>query len=304
MYGKGKPRGEGVQLAEYLMKAEPGERAELIQMQGFGPTTDLREAFRIEEIRAEGTKAEKPFFHSHFRSVEGEGKKLTVAQWLEIADRHDRALGLVGQPGAASLHIDLKTGDAHMHLARSLVAESEDGRLYVKKVGLYKNKLKQLSREIERDFGLKIISNERKHRARAADPHEHEEGRRLGIDTNAIRDAILDAFEKSDNGKAFAAAMKAQGFEVAAGNRANFVVIDHAGGHHALNKKLTGKTLEEIRDRLSDLDRSQLPTVDQAKELQTDRKAAREIVQARNAAAHAITHAKSNTPSQAPENER
>jgi hypothetical protein len=143
MYGKGKCRGAGVKLAEYLMTAEPGERAELIQMQGFGPISDLRDAFRVEEIRArDGTKADYPFFHSHFRSVDGEGKKLTVAQWLDIADRHDRALGLVGQPGAASLHIDRKTGDMHLHLARSLVAENEDGWLYVKKLGLYKNKLK------------------------------------------------------------------------------------------------------------------------------------------------------------------
>src|SRR5271163_1338868 len=152
MYGKGKTRGEGVKLAEYLMQAEAGERAELIQMQGFGPITDLREAFRMEEIRAAGTKADYPFFHSHFRSVDGEGKKLTVAQWLEIADRHDRALGLVGQPGAASLHINKKTGDMHLHLARSLVAENEHGRVHVKKLGLYKNKLKRLSREIEKDF--------------------------------------------------------------------------------------------------------------------------------------------------------
>ena len=68
------------------------------------------------------------------------------------------------------------------------------------------------------------------------------------IPTNrAIRNAILDGFEKSDSGKAFNAAMTAQGFELANGDRRDcFVVIDQAGGHHALNKELTGKTLAEI----------------------------------------------------------
>ena len=43
-----------------------------------------------------------------------------------------------------------------------------------------------------------------------------------------------------------------------------------------LNKKLTGLTLAQIRDRLADLDRSQLPSVDRAKEMQAERQAARE----------------------------
>ncbi|MBV8401726.1 MAG: hypothetical protein JOZ17_23835 [Acetobacteraceae bacterium] len=51
------------------------------------------------------------------------------------------------------------------------------------------------------------------------------------------------------------------------------MVIDEAGGHHALNKKLTGMTLAETRDRLADLDRTQLPSVDQAIAMQLARAA-------------------------------
>ena len=47
-------------------------------MRGFGPMSDLRDGFRIEEIRArDGTKADKPFFHVHFAERDGEGKKLS-----------------------------------------------------------------------------------------------------------------------------------------------------------------------------------------------------------------------------------
>lgn len=53
---------------------------------------------------------------------------------------------------------------------------------------------------------------------------------------------------------------------LAAGDKRDcFVVVDHAGGHHALTKKLTGLTLAQIRQRLGDLDRAKLPGVDQAK---------------------------------------
>ena len=211
MIGKGNFHAHGVKLAAYLVAGHRGERAELIEMRGFGPVSDLREGFRIEHIRArDGTKADQPFFHVQFRGAHGEGLQLTLAQQLEIADRCDKALGLAGQPRAASLHINRQTGDAHLHLGYSLVAE--DGRLFVKKLGLYKNKLKRLSREIERDYGLKIVSSERQPgQAPAADRKELEQSRRLGTDGPAIRATILDALEKSDGGRAFKAALDAQG---------------------------------------------------------------------------------------------
>lgn len=163
------------------------------------------------------------------------------------------------QPRAASLHINRRTGDKHLHIGYSLVRENADGELYVQKLGLYKNKLKRLAREIEKDYGLKIVSNERQadDRARAGHRDEFEESRRLGTELKVIRGAILDCFERSDNGKALRAALTERGMEPAQGDRRDcFVVIDAAGGQHALNKKLTGLTLAETRARLSDLDRA------------------------------------------------
>src|ERR1700674_2881828 len=126
MIAKGNFHSHGVRLAAYLVKAELGERGELIDMRGFGPVSDLRDGFRVEQIRAQdGTKAEKPFFHVHLRGAHGEGAKLSRENWKEIADRCDKALGpaMADQPRAASLHIDRRTGDMHLHLGYSLVAE-------------------------------------------------------------------------------------------------------------------------------------------------------------------------------------
>lgn len=275
MIAKGNFHKHGVRLAAYLVKAHPGERGELIDTRGFGPVSDLRDGFRIEQIRArDGTRGEQPFFHVHLRGAHGEGARLSHEQWLEIADRCDKALGMTGQPRATSLHINRTTGDQHLHIGYSLVRENEEGALYIQKLGLFKNKLKGLAREIEKDYGLKIVSSERQadDRARAATRDEFEESRRLGTDLKAIRSAILDCFQCSDNGKALKAALTERGLELAQGDRRDcFVVIDAAGGQHALNKKLTGLTLAETRKRLSDLDRAQLPSVEQAKELQARR---------------------------------
>jgi hypothetical protein len=81
------------------------------------------------------------------------------------------------------------------------------------------------------------------------------------------------------------------------------VVIDHAGGQHALNKKLTGMTLAETRNRLADLDRSQLPGVEQAKELQAQRQLAREAVQQEKHGRGADGPGQGNTRPSEPERE-
>ena len=283
MIAKGNFHSGGVKLATYLVKGHPGERGELVDMRGFGAVSDLRQGFRDEQIKArDGTKAEAPFFHVQFRAAPGEGHlKLSRANWAEIADRCDRALGPVmsEQPRAVSLHINRKTGDMHLHIGYSLVRETEDGRLHVQKLGLYKNKLKHLARELERDYGLTIVSNERQphDRARAAGRNELEESRRLGTNVREIRTAILDSLERSDGGKAFKAALEGRGFVLANADRRDcLIVIDEAGGLHPVNKKLSGLTLAETRARLGDLDRSQLPSVEQAKAMQAERQAARE----------------------------
>jgi hypothetical protein len=275
MIGKGNTHCNGAKLADYLMKGGPDEHAVLLGMRGFA-SSDLEKEFdHIDKIRDAATAADAALFHVQIRGAEGEGKKLTDAQWLEIADGCDLALGraMTQQPRAATLHVDAN-GDRHLHLGYSLLRQTDDGRFYVQKLGLYERKLQLYAREIEQKYGLQILSNEPRPGARRADRNELEESRRLGTDVHAIRTAILDSFQKSDNGQSFAAAMKSQGMAIAAGDRRDcFVVIDPAGGHHALNKKLTGLTLKEIDARLSDLDRTQLPSVDQAKQMQ---RAARE----------------------------
>jgi hypothetical protein len=302
--GKGNTHADGVKLADYLMMSDPGERAELLDMRGFA-TNDLRQEFAdIDMIRDAATKADAALFHVQIRNAPGEGKKLTREQWLEIADRCDRALGraMTQQARAAVLHIDEQTGDMHLHLAYSLLRETDDGRVYVERLGKYQNKLQLYAREVELKYGLQIVSNERKPGARRADRNELEESRRLGTDIHEIRTTIMQAYHAADSGRAFNAAMKEQGWTIAAGDRNCFVVIDHAAGHHALNKKLTGNTLAEINSRFSDLDRAQLPSVDQAKAMQLDRAAAQEPLQAQERAQGRNGHQKAASPSHAPEN--
>jgi hypothetical protein len=141
--------------------------------------------------------------------------------------------------------------------------------------GLYKNKLKEISRELEKELGLTRIGSERDPEQKTLSParNEFEQSRRLGTDLKAIREDIRACWERSDNGHSFEAALAERGYVLARGDKRDFVIIDSAGGDHALGKRITGATAAETRARLSDIDKNHLPSVDQAKTLQAERAA-------------------------------
>jgi hypothetical protein len=269
MIAKGNLHGDGQKLAAYLTTAGTNERAELVETRGFA-SADLQTAFLDVEIQAYGTRCRKPFFHGYVRLAPGE--ELDREKWQHVADRIEKRLGLTGQPRAVAFH-HLADGSTHMHVAWSRI-DAEQMRAI--DPGMFKNHLKEISRMLEKQLGLQRVPNERAadDRTRAPGREEFEEARRLKTDLKAIRTAILDCFQQSDSGKALKAALEAHGLMLANGDRRDcFVVIDQAGGQHALNKRLTGLTLADTRDRLGDLDRTQLPSVEEARARQQTRTA-------------------------------
>jgi hypothetical protein len=275
MIAKGNLHASGAKLVSYIMSAERGERVEFGGANGFAFfNRDLLQAAGIMQRMAdETTKCEKAWFHTQTRLAPGE--QLTPEQWEIVRAREEKRLGFSGLPTAWSFHVNEATGERHLHAAWYRV-DTEAG--VARDPGLFKLRLKEVSRTCEKEFALREVSNHRQahDRARVAERNEMEEARRLGTDVRVIRTAILDCFEHSDNGQAFKAALDERGLMLANGDRRDcFVVIDGAGGHHALNKKLTGQSLADIRARTADLDRAQLPSVEQAKELQAEIAAAR-----------------------------
>jgi len=274
MIAKGNPHGHGRTLARYLVTGKAGERTELVELRGFAGG-DLRTAFLDVEIQARATRARKPFFHAYVRLPAGEA--LGRAQWRYVADRIEKQLRFAGQPRAIAFH-HLPTGATHMHVAWSRI-DLEDMRAL--DPGLYKNRLKEISRELEIELGLTRVSNERAAGDRTLAPgrNEFEQARRLGTDLKAIRNTIRECWEQSDNGGSFAAALDAHGLILAHGDKRDFVIIDRAGGDHALSKRITGATVAETRGRLADLDRRQLPSVADAKVMQRAGFAPRSVLQ-------------------------
>ena len=267
MIAKANLHAHGQKLAAYLITGKMGERAELVELRGFA-SSNIREAFLDVQIQSEATRCEKPFFHCYVRLPDGEG--LAREQWQHIADRIEKQLGFEGQGRAVAFHHDRAGLETHMHMAWSRI-DLDDMRAI--DPGLYKNKLKEVSRQLERELGLTRLSSERdpNHKTLAPGRDEFEQSRRLGTDIRAIREDIRDCWERSDSGKSFIAALAERGHILARGDRRDFVVVDPAGGDHALGKRITGATAAETRTRLADIDKARLPSVEEAKAAQAER---------------------------------
>lgn len=267
MIAKGNPHNSGPYLARYLAASSKGnESAELVELRGFA-SDNVFDAFALVQLQAGGTHCQKPIFHVQVRTPKGE--ELTREQWAHVADRIEKQLGFDGQPRAVVFH--QKDGHRHMHLAWSRIdAET----MHAIDPGLYKRKLKEICRKLEKEMGLQQVRNEREPDEKTLPPArpEFEQGRRLKTDVKAIREGIRDCWDASETGAAFVAALDKKGLVLAKGDKRSFVVVDGMGGYHALGKRITGATAEQTRAKLADLKAAKLPTVEKAQTMQRERR--------------------------------
>lgn len=263
MIAKGVPHAQGARLARYLITGKDRERAELLELRGFA-LNNIVDAFRFVHVMARATKCVLPFFHVSVRNPPGES--LDAAQWMHTADAIEQSLGFVDQPRAIAFHTCEDTGESHMHVAWSRI---DQDNLTAKPLPFFKERLKRVSREMERHFGLTEVPSTRKGSIEYAPTRrEEEQSRRLGIDLRDHRETIRECFERSDCGRSFQRALEEQGMVLAKGERRDYIAIDRAGGMHALGKRILGMSAAKVRERFADLARDDLPTVAEVRKSQ------------------------------------
>lgn len=259
---QGRSRASVAALAAHLLSHE-NEKAAVIEMRGV--TGSLADA--LEDMRALslGTRSRRPLMHASISLSPAEAQKFTIAQWVEAANALETAHGLTGHQRAVVLHIkpDAKgRSRPHLHVVWNRVnAETlqvaHDGWGYRKNMGV--------ARHMERRFGLMAVSTPKetptpKSRTTYAD---HQTAKRAGAKVEDTIDVLRRCWDRSLNGRAFAAAVEAAGLSLARGHR-GIVAVDKAGVH-SLSRRL-GLKAAEVRHRLADLDPAALPTVEQVQQ--------------------------------------
>ena len=251
---KAKERGDGGQLARYLLAMRDNEHVELHEVSGF-VSDDLLEAFNEADAIARGTRCKNYLFSMSLNPPEG--AYVEAEAFEKAADQIEKKLGLEDQPRAIVFHE--KDGRRHAHIVWSRI-DAEKMRAI--NLPHFKSKLRDVSRDLFLEHGWDMPRGLQDRRLR--DPlsftrEEWQQARRVGLDPREIKTALRQAWESSDNRASLEQALKERGFWLARGDRRGFVAVDYLGEVYSLSRSAGMKT-KELEARIGD--RMTLPSVD------------------------------------------
>lgn len=275
---KGNARGGAANLARHLANIRDNDKVELVGVRGVAQQ-ELSAALMDMEALASGTRCEK---HLYSLSI-NPSRPLTREEYDHAIERIEKKLGLDDHARVIVFHhkASQASGDSreHCHVVWSRI---DDRTMTAAQLSHDRMKLRTMSRELARDFGLELPRNlaedrgaERfKDRFNERDFADRAQEKRSALSADERRAAITAAFRSSDSGHAFANALEENGFYLAQGDRRAFVVIDQAGEVHSLRRQIEGVKAKDVAAKLAPLEPRNLPTVEQAQALVAQRQRA------------------------------
>lgn len=274
---KGAQRGGASSLALHVLNDKDNDHIFVHSLRGVASTTAYG-AFREMEAVASATKSTKPFFSVSFNPPPN--ASLTTEQFEEAFALVEQKMGLENSQRVVIAHE--KNARLHFHVCYSIIqpvtktdrrfSEAQEvEKLAAVKLGLYKHKLSECSKELFLRFGLELPKGFRE--KGKADPLNYDlktwqQCARLREDPRDLKALIGGTLRHSDSARAFSQRMEEQGLFLARGDKRGFVLIHHTGALLALTR-YTGLKAKDLRDRLGDP--AQLPTVEQAQSIRVDR---------------------------------
>jgi hypothetical protein len=266
---KGKSRGNGAQLGQYVITPLENERVEVFEIHGVA-ATNVPDAVIEMDALAAGTRCENPLYHASINTRAKE--RMTDEQRRRAIERLAEELGFSGQPYVAVIHE--KKGREHCHVVWARI-DIEKMRAISDSNNYLKHEI--VARELEREFGHERVQGahaerEGKPRPKRTPSHaEMQQAERTGLTPQQVTEQVTALWRSADNGQSFAAALSDAGYVLARGDRRDFVIIDPKCGTHSLARRIEGARVRDVRERMADLDPSELPSVAQAKAIQRAR---------------------------------
>src|SRR5581483_4375699 len=280
------------QLAVYLMRVEryeTGEPTRLLELQSIrsvGVVADdrertagqLKEVFRDWQSSVEATQRGRDgLYHCEISPEAHYAREMTPKQWLRLADIAGEELGLDGQPRAIVLHGG-KDGRPHIHVVWQ---RTDMEKLKVVSDGYNYAKHERASYRMELEFGHEIIPGKHAKRDRKRQKEfpraklsqaEDQYQKRTGLLKSDRVAEVANLKAASENGPAFKAALEQAGYLLAKGDR-GYVVVDQKGGQSALARN-TGLNKKQLDAFMKGVEMDRLPTVLEAKAVQSERRKA------------------------------
>lgn len=253
---EGNERGFGAELAWHLMNPRENDHVTVHAIEGF-VANDLIGAFAESEAIAQGTQCQNYLFSLSLNPPPA--ARVTVEEFEDAVARIETKLGLVGQPRAIVFHE--KNGRRHAHCVWSRI---DAGRMRAINIAHSKYKLMDMSIALYRDHGWTMPEGFLDHARRNPVNYSREEAgqaKRTGHDPKAIKSLFKKCWSQSDSRAAFAAALWAEGYCLARGDRRAVVAVDASGKVWSLSR-WCGIKPKELLTRLGDPD--ELPSIEDA----------------------------------------
>lgn len=272
---KGNARGGAGSLAAHLQRTDTNEIAEIRELRGVA-AEDLDGALSEIEAVASGARSRRPFYHASINTRADE--VLTPEQWLQAIDRLEQELDLTGQPRAVVAHV--KEGRAHVHIAWSRI-DLETMKAIPDSHNYRRHEI--VARELEKEFGhVRVqgahIQREGEPRPERTPTHaEMQQAERTGLTPDEAKAQLTEIWNRTDSGKAFAAAIADTGWTLARGDKRDFVLLDPGGEAHSLARRIEGAKAKDIRARMADVSAATLPSVEEARSELSNKRQVAEI---------------------------
>jgi hypothetical protein len=268
---KGNQRGGGQQMAAHLMNAFDNERVEIADLRG-SVADDLSGAFAEWAAEARGTKCRKYLYSLSLNPDQSQGH-LTREQYLELLERTERSLQLVGQPRAVVFHEKRDKDGVLREHCHAVWSRIDTERMKAVQIAHDRLKLRTVAREFARDHGLELPDGLKKDgrrdrfndRGKQENLGERQQKERTGISKEQRMADIATCWKETGNGAAFVQALEAKGYYLARGDQRAFVVVDLHSEVHSLSRQLSGVAKSgELKARLAGYPLDKLPDVESA----------------------------------------
>jgi hypothetical protein len=268
---KGNQRGGGQQMAAHLMNSYDNERVEIADVRG-AVAQDLSGAFAEWDAEARGTRCRKFLYSLSLNPDQSQGH-LTREQYVELLDRTERSLNLVGQPRAVVFHEKRDKDGVLREHCHAVWSRIDTEKMKAVQIAHDRLKLRTVAREFARDHGLELPDGMRKDgkrdrfndRAKQENLGERQQKERTGISKEQRMADIATCWKETGNGAAFVQALEAKGYFLARGDQRAFVVVDLHSEVHSLSRQLSGVAKsKELKDRLAGYPLDKLPDVESA----------------------------------------
>ena len=246
--------------SSHLLREDTNARAEVMEIRGL-VAEDLPNALREMQAVASGSRCGGNFMYSANINPR-DYERLTPEQWIEAVDTLERNLGLEGHQRVVVEHE--KEGRTHRHVIWNRV---DVDTMRVADLHWNYRTNSATARELEAKFELTPTPTPdfSQPRPRAVELWEHRAAERSGIPVEDVKRDLTEAWKQSDSGQGFAAAVEAQGYTLARGDRRDFVVLDAHGEVHSIARRIDGVKAADVRGKMADLDPALLPSVAEAR---------------------------------------